>query len=149
MPLQSSGDSIRSREPRQRPSWSEVDNQDTVIDHNVFTEAISQHGVSRQLPTVRPPSLSFPQPDSGITYPEEPARIAKLSPPLGQFVLNMILQIAALVAAIAFGVFAVKSVTVGNEANRYAIRALEEAVIANKISMLAFCFSNTNQVRWT
>lgn len=71
---------------------------------------------------------------------------ATLSPPLGQFFINMILQIAAFAAAIAFGVFAVKSIDIArtaNEysasANNYAARALEEARVANQVAMLAVC----------
>lgn len=86
---------------------------------------------------------------SGALPPPSPQRIATLSPPIGQFVINMILQIAAFAAAIAFGVFAVKSVTVGNDANRFAARALDEAVIANKLAMLAVCLATGNQVKAT
>lgn len=71
---------------------------------------------------------------------------ATLSPPLGQFFINMILQIAAFAAAIAFGVFAVKSINIARTANEYsasansyAARALEEARVANQVAMLAIC----------
>ena len=64
---------------------------------------------------------------------------ATLSPPLGQFFINMILQIAAFAAAIAFGVFAVKSIDIARTANSYAARALEEARVANQVAMLAVC----------
>ena len=71
---------------------------------------------------------------------------ATLSPPLGQFVINTILQTAAFVAAIAFGVFAIKSVHIANTANDYAAKALEEARIANQVAMLAICISADAQV---
>ena len=71
---------------------------------------------------------------------------ATLTPPLGQFFINMILQIAAFVAAIAFGVFAVKSIDIARTANEYSARAngyaaeaLEEARLANQVAMLAVC----------
>lgn len=64
---------------------------------------------------------------------------ATLSPPLGQFFINMILQLAAFAAAIAFGVFAVKSIDIARTANTYADRALGEARIANQVAMLAVC----------
>lgn len=71
---------------------------------------------------------------------------ATLSPPLGQFFINMILQLAAFAAAIAFGVFAVKSIDIArtaNEyaasANRYAAQALGEARVANQVALLAVC----------
>lgn len=71
---------------------------------------------------------------------------ATLTPPLGQFFINMILQIAAFAAAIAFGVFAVKSIDIARTANKYsasansyAAQALEEAHVANQIAMLAVC----------
>ena len=73
-------------------------------------------------------------------------RTATLTPPLGQFFINMILQIAAFAAAIAFGVFAVKSIDIARTANEYsasansyAARALEEARVANQVAMLAVC----------
>lgn len=64
---------------------------------------------------------------------------ATLTPPLGQFFINMILQIAAFVAAIAFGVFAIKSIDIARTANSYAAEALEEARLANQVAMLAVC----------
>lgn len=71
---------------------------------------------------------------------------ATLTPPLGQFFINMILQIAAFVAAIAFGVFAIKSIDIARTANEYSARAngyaaeaLEEARLANQVAMLAVC----------
>lgn len=58
----------------------------------------------------------------------------------------MILQIAAFAVAIAFGVFAVKSIDIARTANKYsasansyAARALEEARVANQVAMLAVC----------
>lgn len=71
---------------------------------------------------------------------------ATLTPPLGQFFINMVLQIAAFVAAIAFGVFAIKSIDIARTANKYsamansyAAQALEEARLANQVAMLAVC----------
>lgn len=71
---------------------------------------------------------------------------ATLSPPLGQFFINMILQLAAIAAAIAFGVFAVKSIDIARTANgyaktanSYAAQALEEARVANQVALLAIC----------
>jgi hypothetical protein len=49
---------------------------------------------------------------------KQPRQVTTLSPPLGQFVINTILQIAAFAVAIAFGIYAVKSVTVGSDVNR-------------------------------
>lgn len=64
---------------------------------------------------------------------------ATLSPPLGQFFINMILQIATFGAAIAFGIFAVKSINIARTANSYAAQALEEARVANQVAMLGIC----------
>lgn len=66
--------------------------------------------------------------------------IVKLSSPIGQHVVNVILQLAAIVAAIAFGYFAVESVQVANRANA-------EAHLANQIAIYAICNSNNNPVR--
>ncbi|KAL9621792.1 MAG: hypothetical protein Q9160_003765 [Pyrenula sp. 1 TL-2023] len=79
----------------------------------------------------------------------DPLRVATLSPPVGQFIINTILQMAGFAAAIAFGVFAVKSVSVGHDANRFAAQALDEAVIANKLAMLAVCLASVNQTEQT
>src|SRR5271170_7829680 len=54
---------------------------------------------------------------------------SKISPPIGEFFINFLLQLVALGAAIAFGIYAVKSVTVGSIAN-------QQAVIANQIAIL-------------
>ena len=40
-------------------------------------------------------------------------KTATLSPPLGQFFINMVLQITTFAAAIAFGIFAIKSIDAG------------------------------------
>jgi hypothetical protein len=72
-------------------------------------------------------------------------QVTTLSPPIGQFYINLLLQAAAFAAAIAFGVYAVKSVTVGHEANTYAQQATQQASVANQLAMLALCLS-INQV---
>jgi len=55
-----------------------------------------------------------------------------LSPPLGQFVINLLLQLAGIVAAIAFGIFAVESLDVAKQATI-------EARVANQLAMLTIC----------
>ena len=65
-----------------------------------------------------------------------------LTPPLGEFIISSVLQLLALCIAIAFGIFAVKSVTVATQANSYAIQALAEARLANQIALLAICAAN-------
>ena len=67
--------------------------------------------------------------------------IVKLSSPIGQHIVNVILQLAAIVAAIAFGYFAVESVQVGNQANA-------EARLANQIAIYAICNSNNSLVSY-
>lgn len=71
---------------------------------------------------------------------------ATISPPLGQFFITTILQIATFNAAIAFGVSAIKSINIARTANEYsasansyASQALEEALLANQVAMLAVC----------
>lgn len=66
-----------------------------------------------------------------------PMMTATLTPPLGQFVINLLLQLAGIVAAIAFGIFAVESLNVAKQANI-------EARIANQVAMLGIC----TQVRY-
>jgi hypothetical protein len=72
-------------------------------------------------------------------------QVVTLSPPIGQFFINSLLQGAGFVAAIAFGIYAVKSVRVGNTANQYASEAVLQAVTANQLALLAVCLSNRNQ----
>ena len=69
-----------------------------------------------------------------------------LSPPPGQFIISSILQLVALGIAVAFGIYAVKSVRVANEANTFAVQALTEAKLANQIAMLSICASLNEDV---
>ena len=91
-------------------------------------------------------TLAPPSQQSSKSIKGQPQQIATLSPPIGQFVINTLLQIAAFAAAIAFGVYAVKSVTVGSDANNYAAKAVEQAVTANQLAILAVCVSGGNVV---
>ena len=52
--------------------------------------------------------------------------------PVGQHAINITLQIAAILAAIAFGYFAIQSVWQASKAN-------EQAMIANQIALVALC----------
>ena len=73
-------------------------------------------------------------------------REISLSPPPGQFVIASLLQLIALGIAIAFGIYAVKSVRIANEANEYASQALQAAQLANQIAMFSFCASMRQSV---
>ena len=85
------------------------------------------------------PSKTNGQP-STPSYPHHHAITnAILSPPLGEFFINLLLQVAGIVAAIAFGVFAVESLRVAKDANTLATQAIEEARVANQVAMLALC----------
>lgn len=77
----------------------------------------------------------------------------RLSPPLGQFFINLLVQVAGFAAAIAFGVYAVKSVQVGGQANVAAQAANDIAseangiaLDANRIAIIDLCLSIDNQV---
>lgn len=70
-----------------------------------------------------------------------------LSPPLGELIISSLLQVLALGVAVAFGVYAVKSVRVASEANSFAVQALAEARLANQIAMLSICTSMKDDVR--
>ncbi|KAF2016920.1 hypothetical protein BU24DRAFT_140696 [Aaosphaeria arxii CBS 175.79] len=79
--------------------------------------------------------------------------VSRLEPPIAQFAINVLLQLAAFAAAIAFGVFAVKSVQVGNRANAYANaaagladKAMAQAEMANQLTLLALCTSENSIV---
>lgn len=66
---------------------------------------------------------------------------------MGQFAISFVLQILAIAAAVAFGVFAVKSVRVGNQANGIANQGVDLTLMANKLTILTLCLSNNNSVR--
>lgn len=65
--------------------------------------------------------------------------VTRLAPPVGQFVINTLLQFAGFVAAIAFGIYAVQSVTVSRDAN-------QAADVANPLALLGLCLQSGNQV---
>ena len=65
--------------------------------------------------------------------------IVTLSSPIEQHIVNIVLQMAAIVAAVAFGYYAVQSVQVANRAN-------DEARLANQIAIYALCNSNNGPV---
>ncbi|KAF2472326.1 uncharacterized protein BDR25DRAFT_13458 [Lindgomyces ingoldianus] len=74
-----------------------------------------------------------------------------LKPPIGRFVINVSLQVAGIIAAVAFGVFAIKAVTVGNQANGYASQAngyasqaMELAKMANQLTLLTLCLTSNS-----
>ena len=86
---------------------------------------------------------------------------SELHPPIAHFVINLVLQIAAFAAAIAFGSFAVKSVheaIVANGLAKVALdlshtaqymtqKSLEVANTANRLALLTFCQSSESMVR--
>lgn len=92
------------------------------------------------------------------------SRTSVLVPPLGQFLLSMLLQTAALAAAIAFGVFAVRSVDLADAANNIAKEAnsiadgatsaadqqakdaSELAMAANRLALITLCLADNPQV---
>jgi len=86
------------------------------------------------VPHRRRPLSAEKQSVPSIHQSPPPPQVATFSPPLGQFFINALLQIAGFVAAIAFGIYAVKSVTVGNSANQYANQAVQQAVTANQFA---------------
>jgi hypothetical protein len=113
--------------------------------------------------------------DDGISVPSEKAQGSALAstkvsqntvlvPPLGQFLISMLLQTAGFVAAVAFGVFAILSVKVAKEsnalaknandltyngtmyANNQAAEASKLATAANRLALLTLCLSNDSRV---
>ncbi|KAG8530611.1 uncharacterized protein KY384_004649 [Bacidia gigantensis] len=82
--------------------------------------------------------------DAASALMQDSQRVIKLSPPVGQFIISAILQLAAFAVAISFGIFAVKSVRIANAANQYASQALRETQLSNRIALLAICASATD-----
>lgn len=57
-------------------------------------------------------------------------------------VVNGIIQLISVIAALIFGVWAVKSFGAAQEANFLAQTALQQALIANQLTLLSVCTSN-------
>ncbi|ETI22983.1 hypothetical protein G647_04779 [Cladophialophora carrionii CBS 160.54] len=79
-------------------------------------------------------------------------QVATVSPPVGQFVIHTLLQIAGFAVAIAFGVYAVRSVhaavlanSFSREANSFSREAIQQALAANQLALLATCLQAGNQ----
>ncbi|OCT54672.1 hypothetical protein CLCR_03047 [Cladophialophora carrionii] len=79
-------------------------------------------------------------------------QVATVSPPVGQFVIHTLLQIAGFAVAIAFGVYAVRSVhaavlanSFSREANNFSREAIQQAFAANQLALLATCLQAGNQ----
>ena len=70
---------------------------------------------------------------------EPPLQIATLTPPLGQFIISTVLSVAGLVAAVAFGVFAILSVRLSQDANA-------QTFAQNQLALLGLCVGD-NDVR--
>ena len=69
-----------------------------------------------------------------------------ISLPSRQHIASLALQISAIVAAIAFGSFAVQSVHLANQANQYAAAAANLSLASNQMAMYAICVSSQLQV---
>ncbi|KIW26687.1 uncharacterized protein PV07_06500 [Cladophialophora immunda] len=65
-----------------------------------------------------------------------------LRPPPGKWLVEMIVELAALIAAVAFGAYAVKSVTLSNRGNTYSSRALQQALTSNQLTLLTICLGS-------
>lgn len=91
-----------------------------------------------------PPSINSDDPQS--EHANDVIQQSELRPPIAQFIINFVLQIAGFAAAIAFGIFAVKSVRESIVANDYANQALDTARAANQLALLTLCLSTESTV---
>lgn len=94
---------------------------------------------TRSVGARRQRSSSLEKQDFHSIHQQVLPQVVTLSAPTGQFVINTLFQIASFAVAIAFGIYAAKSVTVANN-------SLQQAVIANQLAILAVCLSNENKV---
>lgn len=90
----------------------------------------------------------------------EASQVFEQKPPLGQYFVNLVLQVAGIIAAVAFGVYAIKSVRVRIEANGYAWEAnshttqandfasktLDLSKMSNQLTLFALCLDRNNMV---
>ncbi|KAL8822666.1 MAG: hypothetical protein Q9191_006598 [Dirinaria sp. TL-2023a] len=112
-----------------------------------LTDSLRQrHSHSNSTRSAEPSTTKEEQAFAAATQPHHPITNAILSPPPGEFFINLILQVIGIVAAIAFGVFAVQSLNVAKTANTLTRQALEEARIANQAAMLSLCTQATDNV---
>ncbi|EXJ63152.1 hypothetical protein A1O7_03597 [Cladophialophora yegresii CBS 114405] len=79
-------------------------------------------------------------------------QVATVRPPVGQFVIHTLLQIAGFAVAIAFGIYAVRSVHVAvaansfsREANSFSREAIRQALAANQLALFGACLQAGNQ----
>ena len=84
-------------------------------------------------------------------YHQLRTEVARLSPPVGQFIISTILNILGFAAAIAFGVFAVRSVSLAiasnnaaSRANDLASMANDQSTAANQLALIALCSTANN-----
>ncbi len=75
-------------------------------------------------------------------------QVLDIRQPVAQFIINSLLQAAAFVVAIAFGIYAIKSVQVGDIGNHYANQAAGQALTANQLTLLTFCFAMNGSQVW-
>jgi hypothetical protein len=115
---------------------------DTILASSVQLKLQADSGLLRRRKSLPSEKQSVKSIDQLQPQPQ----VATLSPPVGQFVINSLLQVAGFIAAIAFGVYAVKSVDVGHSANESAGQAVQQAVIANQLAILAVCGSFRTEV---
>ena len=118
------------------------------------TERASQRRTSDWVRAHTPPNDAVPEKafvaiangsGNGASGPSPPkdsgheaiTEVATLSPPIGQFVISTILNIAGITAAVAFGVFAIRSVALAVEANT-------QSKISNQMALTSFCLSSEN-----
>ena len=89
------------------------------------------------------PTVSSKSPTPNVTA-QNSTHIAKLSPPLGQFLVNSLLQVCGFIVAVASGIFAVKSVNVSIDGNDVAVSVNNNAQAANdanRIALVDLCVS--------
>ena len=74
--------------------------------------------------------------------------VARLTPPVGQFIISTVLNVLGFAAAIAFGVFAVRSVSLAIASNNAASRANDlasvandQSIVANRVALISYCSS--------
>jgi hypothetical protein len=93
----------------------------------------SQSRSSHEKQAARSNALAQPSTTSITT------QVQTLSPPLGHFLINLMLQFVAFAIAIAFGVYAIRSV-------RVEVLAVQQAQTANQLALVALCLTSSNMV---
>ncbi|KAH7130719.1 hypothetical protein B0J11DRAFT_578230 [Dendryphion nanum] len=119
----------------------------TELDSDYLQSTSTGNNPAQHRPDITVPTYVEPL-DNKLTHSERISeKITKhLQTSRVQFILTMLLQIAAFAVTVAFGIFAVWSVKLGNEANLCAEKAFKQSELSNRQTIVTLCLSQELRV---